>query len=172
MRMKKTTTNNRYLADGRVKFLMRFWRIERKGMPYVVREFVTDRRTSVCKSMLGSWVCIDKKNLKQTSVGGGTELLGRNINLENTGKVLRTCASNRRKADGRVSSWFTDGLEASDVHSEAGKHGHVLKTWRRLGCFGLAEVRWEYTRESKLYKRVAIIKQKGRDTRNRNHLSL
>ena len=41
--------------------------------------------------------------MKQTSVGGGTEmkLSGRNLNLENDGKVLRTSVSDRRKTDGR-----------------------------------------------------------------------
>ena len=44
---------------------------------------------------------MDRRDLKQTSVRGGTVLSGRNINLENVGKVLRTSASDRRKPDGR-----------------------------------------------------------------------
>ena len=39
--------------------------------------------------------------MKQTNVRGGIEPLGRNINLENVGKVLMTGASDRRKAAGR-----------------------------------------------------------------------
>ena len=39
--------------------------------------------------------------LKETSVRGRTKLSGRNINLEDVGKVLRTSASDRRETDGR-----------------------------------------------------------------------
>ena len=57
-------------------------------MPVIVWEFVPDGRALVCCSMLASGLCVDKRNLKQMSVRGGTKLSGRNINLENVGKVL------------------------------------------------------------------------------------
>ena len=44
---------------------------------------------------------MDRRDLKQRSVRGGTVLSGRNINLANVGKVLRTSASDKRKTDGR-----------------------------------------------------------------------
>ena len=39
--------------------------------------------------------------MKQTIVRGGTKLSGRNINLENVSKVLRTGVSDKRRTDGR-----------------------------------------------------------------------
>ena len=47
----------------------------------------------------------------------------------------------------RVCGWFVDGLEASEVHADVGKHGQVLMTWRLPGlrCFGFSEVSWEDT---------------------------
>ena len=67
--------------------------------------------------------------MKQTSVRGATKLSGRNVKLENFGKALMTGASDRRKTDGRgfvVDS--LDGLDASEVHAEVGKHCQVLMT--------------------------------------------
>ena len=70
-------------------------------MPNVVRGFVSDDRALVCKSTFTIWLCTDRRDLKQTSVRVGTKLLGRNINLENVGRVLKIGASDRRKTDGR-----------------------------------------------------------------------
>ena len=42
-----------------------------------------------------------RKELKQMRVRGETKLLGKNVNLENVGKVLRTNATDRRETDGR-----------------------------------------------------------------------
>ena len=71
-------------------------------MPGVVWEFAPDCRALAYKSTLAGRLRIDGRDLKQTSVREGTKLSGRNINLESPGKVLRTDASNRRKADGRM----------------------------------------------------------------------
>ena len=70
-------------------------------MPNVVRGFVSDDRALVYKSTFTIWLCTDRRDLKQTSVRVGTKLLGRNINLENVGRVLKIGASDRRKTDGR-----------------------------------------------------------------------
>ena len=52
-------------------------------MPDVVRDFVPDYGALVYKSTLASRLCIDTRDLKQTSVRRATKLSGRNINLEN-----------------------------------------------------------------------------------------
>ena len=69
--------------------------------------------------------------MKQTSVRGGTKLSGRNINLENIGKVLRIGASDRRRTDGRkfVVYSLMDWKPAKCVQ-KWGKYGQVLTTPR------------------------------------------
>ena len=113
--------------------------MEGRSKPDVVQELVPDCWALVCKSTLASWLCDDKRDLKQTSVRGGVKLSGKNTNLENVGNVSKTGASDRRKTDGReFCSWFVDGLEASERHAEVGKHAPVLMIWRLPGlrCFG------------------------------------
>ena len=66
---------------------------------------------------------MDRRDLKQTIVRGGTKLSGRNINLENVSKVLRTGVSDKRRTDGRefVVDFLMDYyylLEASEVHAK------------------------------------------------------
>ena len=56
-----------------------------------------DCRALAYKSALASGLCIDRRDLKQTSVRGETKLSERNTNLENVGEVLRTSASDRWK---------------------------------------------------------------------------
>ena len=70
-------------------------------MPGVVRGSVPDCGSLVYKRTFSTRHFIDRKDLKQTVVRGGTKLTGRNIHFENVGKVLKTGASDRRKTDGR-----------------------------------------------------------------------
>ena len=60
-------------------------------MPDIVREFGTQKY--VCQL-----ICIDRRDLKHTSFRGGAKLSGRNINLENVGKVLRTSAKREKES--------------------------------------------------------------------------
>ena len=49
-------------------------------MPDTVRQLVPDCSAFVCKSTLARKLCIDKRDLKQTSARGATKLSERNIN--------------------------------------------------------------------------------------------
>ena len=65
--------------------------------------------------------------MKQTSVTGGTNLSGRNFNLENVGKILRTGANDRRKTDGR--KFVVDSLMDLRPVKCMKKWGNMVKFW-------------------------------------------
>ena len=111
------------------------------------RSSVSDCRTLLRQRMLASWLCFDRRDLKETGVREGTKSSGTNKNVKNVSKVLRTCASKRREKDGREFIAGFDGLEASEAPAEVGKRGQVLTTWRLPGlhCSGFSEVSGEDT---------------------------
>ena len=59
--------------------------------------FVPGSRTLTRKTALARSPDFDRRDLKETSVRGRTELSGRNVNLVDVCKGLRTRASNRRE---------------------------------------------------------------------------
>ena len=59
--------------------------------------FVPGLRTLTRKRALARSPGIDRRDLKETGVRGRTELSGRNVNLSDVRRGLRTRASNRRE---------------------------------------------------------------------------
>ena len=70
-----------------------------------LEKFVPDCRVLEYKRTLAGRLCIGRRDLKQPSVRGGAKLSGRNINLENVVKVLRTVPSERGKKKKKKNRW-------------------------------------------------------------------
>ena len=81
--------------------------------------------------------CFDRRDLKQMSVRGETELSGRNINTEDVSKVSGTRLSQLQKRN-RWKKLVVDSLtdwQPVGEHVEAEKHAHGLVTGSEYsGC--------------------------------------
>ena len=132
--------------------------MEGRSMSDVVWEFVPDCRAVVCKSLLAWWLRIDR-DLKETSVRGGTKLSRRNINLQNVGKALRTGASDRRKPDGRER--VVDSLMDWKPMKCMQKWGNMVRFWwpeDYSGCVVLDFLKFPETKTFSSFIFLRIVK--------------